>query len=122
MTLMQVKQAIRLLSLGQLRKLEEWLNELIRKAEESDRAEKSEPRRQTVPEQTLDNKTYQLERIRCGKENCKCTRGKLHGPYWLTGIAIPESKTKSHPNTSVRACQRMLKRNRRVQSRSDFMN
>ncbi|MFQ5796320.1 MAG: DUF6788 family protein [Candidatus Bipolaricaulia bacterium] len=18
----------------------------------------------------------------CGKDNCKCTRGELHGPYW----------------------------------------
>jgi hypothetical protein len=29
-----------------------------------------------------DNRTYSLERVRCGKENCKCARGQLHGPYW----------------------------------------
>ena len=25
---------------------------------------------------------YQLERVRCGKEGCKCSKGNLHGPYW----------------------------------------
>ena len=22
------------------------------------------------------------EYVRCGKANCRCTRGELHGPYW----------------------------------------
>lgn len=27
--------------------------------------------------------TYQLERVKCGKDNCKrCSRGPGHGPYW----------------------------------------
>jgi hypothetical protein len=84
MSLIQFKQAVRLLSLGQLRKLDEWLHELIRRCEEADRAEKSSSRRQTVTERTLENKTYRLESIRCGKEKCKCARGKLHGPYWYS--------------------------------------
>ena len=25
---------------------------------------------------------YRLEKIKCGKKNCRCTRGELHGPYW----------------------------------------
>lgn len=27
-------------------------------------------------------KCYRLEKTRCGKKNCRCTRGELHGPYW----------------------------------------
>lgn len=26
--------------------------------------------------------TYQQELVCCGKENCKCATGELHGPYW----------------------------------------
>jgi len=83
MNLLQLKHAMRKLSLTQLRKLEEWLHELIRSAEKAERVEKSTLRKQTVAEQALD-RTYREERIRCGKENCKCARGKLHGPYWYS--------------------------------------
>jgi len=47
-------------------------------------------RRQTVSEQALDNKTYRLESIRCGKEKCKCARGKLHGPYWYSYTRVKD--------------------------------
>ncbi len=70
MSLVQIKHSLRRLSLDQLRKLDEWLHELIRRAEEANRAEKSSSRKQTVVEQSLENKTYRLESIRCGKENC----------------------------------------------------
>jgi hypothetical protein len=26
--------------------------------------------------------TYRLEKVRCGKSNCRCAAGRLHGPYW----------------------------------------
>jgi Family of unknown function (DUF6788) len=83
-SLTEIKYVIRRLSLGQLRKLDEWLHELIRIAEEAESAEQSPPRKQPVTEQTLGNKTYRLEGVRCGKEKCKCARGKLHGPYWYS--------------------------------------
>jgi hypothetical protein len=41
MKLLQLKYAMRKLSLSQLRKLDVWLHEVIRKAEEVDCAEKS---------------------------------------------------------------------------------
>ena len=25
---------------------------------------------------------YRLEKVRCGKPNCRCAAGQLHGPYW----------------------------------------
>lgn len=88
MSLVQIKHIVRMLSLGQLRKLDEWLHEWIRRAEESDIAEQpSKPKHGSV-ERVLDNKTYRLESIRCGKEKCKCARGKLHGPYWYSMFII----------------------------------
>ena len=94
MGLIQIKQAVRRLSLVQLRKLDEWLHEVIRKAEESARAERLPRRRQVVEERAVENRTYRLEGIRCGKEKCKCARGKPHGPYWYSYTRIKD-KVKS---------------------------
>lgn len=94
MSLTQIKQAVRRLSLAQLRRLDEWLHEIILKAEEVARAESVIPRRQVVEERTIENMTYRLEGVRCGKDKCKCARGKLHGPYWYSYSRI-EGKVKS---------------------------
>lgn len=96
MSLRQIKHAVRMLSLDQLRKLDEWIHELIRKAEGADRVEKYPARKQTVAEQTLENKTYRLESIRCGKERCKCARGKLHGPYWYSYTRVKGKVTSQY--------------------------
>jgi hypothetical protein len=96
MNLIQLKHAVRVLSLSQLRKLDEWLHDLIRNAEEADRAEKSSSRKQNVAEQTLENKTYRLESIRCGKEKCKCVRGQLHGPYWYSYTRVKDKITSQY--------------------------
>jgi hypothetical protein len=101
MRLIQIKRAVRLLSLDQLRKLDEWLGELIRRDEKSDRAEKPSSRTQAVAEQRLDNKTYRLESIRCGKENCKCARGKLHGPYWYSYTRVKNKVTSQYIGKSL---------------------
>lgn len=96
MNLTQIKFIIRRLSLVQLRKLDEWLDELISKTEEANRKEKSPPHKQKVAEQILDNKTYRLERVRCGKENCKCAEGKLHGPYWYSYTRVKDKITSKY--------------------------
>lgn len=101
MSLRQIKHAVRMLSLGQLRKLDEWLHELIRKAEEAGRVEKLPSRKQTVAEQTLEIKTYRLESIRCGKEKCKCARGKLHGPYWYSYTRVKDRVTSQYVGKSL---------------------
>jgi hypothetical protein len=93
MGLIQIKQAVRLLSFGQLRKLDEWLHELISKAE---RIEQSSSRKQAVAERNLDNKTYRLEGVRCGKKTCKCARGRLHGPYWYSYIRDKDKVTSQY--------------------------
>jgi hypothetical protein len=94
MNLRQIKFAIRRLSLNRLKSLDEWLQALIRTTEEVERKGKFSRHKQTVAEQILDNKTYRLEKTRCGKEKCKCTRGELHGPYWYSYIHIKD-KVKS---------------------------
>jgi hypothetical protein len=101
MSLTQIKHAVLLLSLDQLRKLDDWLHELIRRAEEVAREEKPSSRKQTVAEQTLENKTYRLESIRCGKENCKCARGKLHGPYWYSYTRVKDKVTSQYIGKSL---------------------
>jgi hypothetical protein len=111
MTLTEIKYAIRRLSLSQLIKLDERLHELIRTAEETDRAEKPSPRKQTVAEQTFGNKTYRLERVRCGKERCKCARGKLHGPYWYSYTRIKDKVKSQYIGKSLpKDIERNLKR------------
>ena len=84
MNLNQIKVAVRLLSLSQLKKLDRWLHELIKRAERSNHSEQAQSPDHTGLEQTLDGKTYRLESVRCGKEKCKCKSGKLHGPYWYS--------------------------------------
>src|SRR4051794_19202611 len=82
MNLIQIKYAIRRLSVSQLRKLDEWLHELIKSAGDADHIERSLTKKQSDREKNPDGKTYRLEGIRCGKEGCKCNDGKLHGPYF----------------------------------------
>lgn len=94
MSLLQIKQAVRRLSLAKLRRLDEWLHEIILKAEESVRAARIPPHKQIVEERVVANKTYRLEGVRCGKEKCKCTSGKLHGPYWYSYTRV-EGRVKS---------------------------
>jgi|SRR5215213_1026817 len=101
MNLIQLKHAVRALSLSQLRKLDEWLHELIRRAEKAVRAEQSLSRKQIAAERTLGNKTYRLESIRCGKENCKCARGKLHGPYWYSYTRVKDKVTSQYIGKSL---------------------
>lgn len=63
--------------------------------------EKPPSRKQTVAEQTLENKTYRLENIRCGKEKCKCVRCKLHGPYWYSYTRVKNKVTSQYIGKSL---------------------
>lgn len=93
MDVRQLKKSAARLSLKQLRSFDEWVHGLIVRAEAQ--APKEKPRgRQVVEERILENKTYRLEGIRCGKEKCKCACGKLHGPYWYSYTRV-QGKVKS---------------------------
>lgn len=84
MNLMQVKKSTRRLSHEQLRRLDEWLHDLIRTTKPTSPKERSSSPKQILEERTHENKTYRLEGIRCGKEKCKCAGGEPHGPYWYS--------------------------------------
>jgi hypothetical protein len=99
MGLSQIKHTIRLLPLTQLRKFDVWLHELIIRTEEIDRRER--PSRKQTVERTLGNKTYRLESVRCGKGNCKCARGKLHGPYWYSYTRDKDKVTSQYVGKSL---------------------
>lgn len=94
MSLTRIKHAVRLLLLGQLRKLDEWLHQVILRAEEVARAERITPRKQVLEERSVESRAYRLEGVRCGKEKCKCARGELHDPYWYSYTCV-KGKVKS---------------------------
>jgi Family of unknown function (DUF6788) len=96
MSLIPCKRLARALSLDQLREFSEWLSEFIKRAEEVEPANKSSTGKQTVAERTLGNKTYRLEGIRCGKEKCRCARGRLHGPYWYSYFRLKDKVTSEY--------------------------
>jgi len=93
MNLGQFKKAARSLSREQLGRLDEWLHELINNTEASE-TKAAPASRKIFEEQTLENKTYRLEAVRCGKEKCKCARGRMHGPYWYSYARV-DGKLKS---------------------------
>jgi len=92
----QIKYAIRRLSISQLRRLDEWLHELLSRVEEAEHIKAPPIRKDAIAAPTLDNKTYRLESIRCGKEKCKCNRGKLHGPYWYSYTRTTDKVTSQY--------------------------
>jgi hypothetical protein len=79
--LTEIKRAAEALTPKQLKKLDAWLHELIADRE-STKVNGTGSKRQVLEEHKAINKTYQLETVRCGKKNCHCVEGKLHGPYW----------------------------------------
>lgn len=78
--LTEMKRAAEALTPKQLMKLDAWLHELIA-AGESKKLNGRGRERQVLKENKALNKTYQLEGVRCGKKNCHCAEGKMHGPY-----------------------------------------
>lgn len=86
LSLSEIRAALRTLTLEQAKRLQSELNEVIRELEHQQETSpsKSLKKREVVQVQHLNDRIYQLERVRCGKSGCKCTgeNGKLHGPYW----------------------------------------
>ena len=44
--------------------------------------EKGDGGREVVEERPAPRGCYRLERVACGKDNCRCAEGEGHGPYW----------------------------------------
>jgi Family of unknown function (DUF6788) len=66
---------------------------MLREAEDREQPEKNGSSN-VVEERRRGGKTYRLEYTRCGKAECRCAAGNLHGPYWYA-YWTEEGKTKS---------------------------
>jgi hypothetical protein len=82
------------LSYLELVKLDEVIHRLLDERAAGEVKIRERPDREVVERQKVGHITYQLERVRCGKANCKCASGELHGPYWY-GYFSEDGKTKS---------------------------
>jgi len=77
MLLNKIIRDTRKLSREELQKLQAHLqSELARQEQDPD------VNREVIEKKTVGSTHYYLMKIRCGKKNCKCSRGELHGPYW----------------------------------------
>ena len=82
------------LSYLELVKLDEAIHRLLEQRLVGDPEIRQRSDREVVERKKVGHLTYQLERIRCGKQNCKCAKGALHGPYWYAYWS-EDGKTKS---------------------------
>jgi hypothetical protein len=92
-SLREIKLLVRSLNHAKMMRLNEWLRSQIQSFEET----KHRPvgaQREVIEERSVDSKTYRLAGVRCGKENCRCADGDLHGPYWYAYWS-EQGKTKS---------------------------
>ena len=78
----------------ELVKLDEAIHRLLESRMVAEAEIRERPDREVVERQMVGHLTYQLERVRCGKSNCKCVKGALHGPYWYAYWS-ENGKTKS---------------------------
>jgi hypothetical protein len=69
------------LSYLELVKLDEAIHGLLEERLVAEPDIRQRPDREVVERKRVGGITYQLERVRCGKPNCKCAKGALHGPY-----------------------------------------
>jgi hypothetical protein len=82
MKLREIKRSISALSSKDLTKLDAWLHVLLEDREIKKKARGAAKQHEVLRTHQTVHKTYRLEGVRCGKENCKCAEGHLHGPYW----------------------------------------
>jgi hypothetical protein len=64
------------LTTDQLRRLKAHLEDVIRSRQER------QSDREVIGEKTVGSTCFRLVGTRCGKKECKCLQGELHGPYW----------------------------------------
>jgi len=81
MSLIKIIDACEKLTLEELQALQAHLQNQI-----ASRQKGCGPDREVevVEQKTVGPAYYYLMRLRCGKKNCKCAQGELHGPYWYS--------------------------------------
>lgn len=86
----KIQEQAEQLKLTELKELEAHIQKLISAAEAAqDREIVVKKGHKIASHHHGQGKTYRWERVKCGKPNCKCARGELHGPYlyayWFEG-------------------------------------
>jgi hypothetical protein len=94
MKLSEIKKSISTLPPKELAKLDAWLHALLEGHQSKQRTHSTTKQHEVLKAHRVAHKTYRLERVRCGKESCKCADGHLHGPYWYA-YWFEGGKTKS---------------------------
>jgi hypothetical protein len=94
MKLHEIKRSARALTTKELEVLDVWLHNLIGVRESKMRESHAGKQQGLQGARRTARKTYRLQVVRCGKENCKCRKGSLHGPYWYA-CWVENGKTKS---------------------------
>ena len=73
-------QAISAASVGELAELAEAIEAELTRRALAERADQDDT--EVVEVRAAPAGCYRLEKVKCGKPNCRCARGTLHGPYW----------------------------------------
>lgn len=77
----KICDALKMLDLPALREIDAYLHALTEKRAACESPHN--PNQEVIETKRRSWGVLRLEKVRCSKEGCKkCTRGKLHGPYW----------------------------------------
>lgn len=88
MNLPEIQTAVKQLNLSDQRRLLDWLQQAIAAAEQVTEPAESDVAWQPPGAETaqamrhIGRSCFLLQGVKCGKPGCKCSHGKLHGPYW----------------------------------------
>ncbi|MCA1568292.1 MAG: hypothetical protein LC803_22135 [Acidobacteria bacterium] len=82
MKLREIKQSISALPPRDLAKLNGWLRALLSSQGSKKKVRGGTRQKEVLRTRRATHKTYRQEKVRCGKQGCKCANGELHGPYW----------------------------------------
>lgn len=70
-----------------------------------------------LPKISILRGTVHAQMIRCGRSNCRCTRGQLHGPYYYRFFREGDKLTKKYVKLSEVEAVRAACLARRLQER-----
>ncbi len=82
----EIQQQVMDLSLKDMEILLGWLKATIKEQKHKAAPEQIPVKKGREVVETLNEGTtlYRLEKVKCGKKKCKCSKGNLHGPYWYS--------------------------------------
>jgi hypothetical protein len=80
----EIQQKVQALSLKDKEILLGWLKATIKEQKKQAASEQIPLKkgREVVETRHTETTVYRLEKVKCGKKKCKCSKGDLHGPYW----------------------------------------